>query len=118
MSLLPARATHTIWRGATFHKRITILTGMVGSDPRDLTGYTGLLEIRDAPQGTVLFTLSTGNNRITMGGSSGILELIISATDTAGLTWNSGVYDLTITAPGPSGETDPILFGTFDVRGV
>lgn len=116
MSLQPAHYKFTIWRGATFSKRITYLLGDQNSDPQDLTGYTALLEIKDAPEGTVIFTLSTTNGRIVLGSVSGTIDLTISAADTAAITWVNGVYDLVLTSG--SGVTDPILFGGFSVRGV
>lgn len=118
MSLEPARHNWKIWRGATFHKKVTILEGGIGSDPRDLTGYTALLEIKDVPDGTVLLTLSTANSGIVLGGALGTVEIIISDTATATLTWKSGIYDLMITDAGGSDETDAILFGNFTVTGV
>lgn len=119
MSLEPARHNFTIWQGATFRTVLTLYTGVdETSDPRDLTDYTALLEIR-AMAGDVspLFTLSTTNGRILLGGAEGTVTLLISDTDTAAITWKRGVYDLTITAP-LGGDTDVLLWGNFGVRGV
>lgn len=73
--------------------------------------------IRDAPEGTALITLSTQNGRITLGGSTGTIELFINATDTASISWTTGVYDLTVTA-GSGGDTDALLFGGVSVQGI
>lgn len=116
MSLEPAKHNFTIWQGATFRYRFTWLTGGVGSEPYDLTNYTGLLEIRSKPQGTVLLTLTTDDDSITMG-ADGTITLLISAIDTAAITWTGGVYDFTITAPA-NGDTSALLFGGFAVKGI
>lgn len=121
MSLNPVRHNFEIWAGATFHKRLTLLTGPIGSVPRDLTGYTADLTIRDKPQGTNILAalLSTGvSPRITLGGAAGTIDIIIPDTETAGYTWVVGVYDLLIKAPGVSGESSPLLFGSFKIQGI
>jgi hypothetical protein len=117
MSLLPGKHNFVIWQGATFKKRINLFTDANAEVPWNLTGYSALLEIRPEPKSTtVLFTLSTANNRIDLGDTNGTIDLLIDDTDTAELPWTAGVYDLTITSSG--GITDPLLFGGFAVRGV
>lgn len=117
MTLLPAGPkSFKIWKGGTFKKRIVLYEDEAGETPRDLTGYAASLDIKDKADGSILFSLSTTNSRITLGGLDGTVDLIISATDTAALTWKSGVYDLLIESP--SGEVDPILQGQFVVQSV
>lgn len=116
MSFLPVKYNFTIWKGATFSKRLTLYTGEQGSAARDLTGYTALLEIKDKPEGAVLMTLNTANSRIVLGGATGNIDLLISATDTGTINWQGGVYDLTIQSG--AGVVDAILTGGFTVRGV
>lgn len=114
MSLIPAKWKFTIWRGATFRKRLTLLEGDVNSDPQDLTDYTAVLEVLDTPGGDTLLTLDT-NDGILLGGPSGTIEILIDAADTEALLWTQGHYDLLITAPN-GGDTDAILYGTFVVK--
>lgn len=117
MSLMPDRYDFTIWRGATFRNTLTLYTAeSTTSPPRDLTGYTALLEIYDQPQGNLLVSL-TDTDGITLGDDAGTIELYLSASDTDTLTWEAGVYELSITAPGP-GDTDILLFGHFKVKGL
>lgn len=116
MSLNPGKHNFSIWRGATFKVTLTLRVGDATSALRDLTGYSALLEIKDRSGGTVIYTLSTTNGRIALGGVTGTIELLIPAADTAVIAWDSGVYDLTITSA--TGHTDPILYGGFSVRGV
>lgn len=121
MSLNPVRHHFEIWAGATFHKSLTLLTGPVGSPPRDLSGYTADLTIRDRPLSTnILATfLSTGTSpHIVLGGSTGTIEIIIPDTETAAYTWQIGFYDLLIKAPGASGESSALLYGNFKIRGI
>jgi hypothetical protein len=77
----------------------------------DLTGYTARMHVRKYvysldPE----ITLTTGNDRITLGGSDGTIQLFIRAEDTRTLL-QSGVYDLEIISP--SNEVDRIIEGTF-----
>lgn len=62
--------------------------------PQDLTGYTARMTIKDAPGGTALLELTTENVRIIIDAEAAIIELLISAEDTAAIDWWSGVYDL------------------------
>lgn len=114
--LLPDRYNFVIWAGATFRNRLTLYTDE-GVTLRNLTGYTASLIIRDEPQGTPLLTLTTVDNSILLGGVNGTIELVITASATAAITWTTGVYDLTITAP-TGGDTDALLYGHFTVKGI
>jgi hypothetical protein len=63
----------------------------------DLTGCTARAQIRseiDSPE--VLLELTTENGRIELGGSAGTIRILIDAVTTAGITWDSGVYDLEV----------------------
>lgn len=65
------------------------------SAPVDLTGYTARLQIRkslNAPD--VLLELTTENGGISINPTAFTITLNISATATAALTWNEGVYEL------------------------
>ena len=43
---------------------------------------------------TILVTLTTENGGITLGGVLGTIQLTMTATDTAAITWSDGEYDL------------------------
>ena len=88
-----------IEQGATFSFNI-LWTESDGSTPVDLTNYTAEMDIRatyDDP--ATIIQLDTTNGRITLGGTAGTIQLNISATDTAALSFDSAVYDLELTAP-------------------
>ena len=79
--------------------------------PWNLTGYTARMQVRRTiDSSTVLISLTTENERITLSGASGIIELDISATDTSTIT-SSGVYDLEIIDS--NGIVSRILQGDF-----
>ena len=48
---------------------------------------------------TVLLELTVGNGGIILGGVAGTIELFINDTDTSGITWKQGVYDLELVTP-------------------
>lgn len=117
MTLLPARHNFTIWRGGTFNERITLLISDSASGPKDLTGYSGQLLIRNLPQGASIYTMTNANAGIVFGDAFGTIDLIIPASVTSALAWTHGSYDLIITAP-DNGDADPILWGSFQVKGM
>ena len=103
-----------IEQGATFSKILTLKdsTGSVVN----LSGYSSAeMDLRQHPESsTEVLTLTTANSRITLGGSAGTVTLTISASDTASLTADDGVYDLEITDSG--GNVFRILEGTYSIR--
>jgi len=58
----------------------------------NFTGYTALMQIRDAPGGTILATLSTANGRISLGGAAGTCRLIVDSTITDTWDWSGRAY--------------------------
>lgn len=66
-----------------------------------LVGYSGKLQIKSAPGGTLLMEASTANGYITINGPSGIVSINVPATVTAPMTWNTGVYDLEVFTGAP-----------------
>lgn len=102
-----------IEQGATFIKVLTWKTGSPAM-PVDVTGYTAHMQIRSSVDTEeVLADLSTENGGIVMGGDTGSITLTIPATQTAGFTWNGGVYDLEITSP--DGIVRRLVYGTVTV---
>jgi hypothetical protein len=77
----------------------------------DLTDYTARMHVRKYVDSAVpSIILTTENDRITLGGEDGTIQLFIRAEDTRSLT-TSGVYDLEIISP--SNEVDRIVQGNF-----
>jgi len=108
----------TCQQGSTFTRTITLNYPDPLSPPSDptylpwnLTGYTARMQVRRTiDSSTVLLNLTTGGGGITLGGSSGVIEIYISAANTATLA-SSGVYDLEIIST--TGVVDRILQGNF-----
>jgi len=105
-------------QGSTFARTITLKypdPTSPASDPTYLlwnfTGYTARMQVRrTVDSSTVIISLTTENGRITLGGATGVIELNITAADTATLT-SSGIYDLEIISS--TGVVDRILQGNF-----
>lgn len=108
------------WEGSTFRKTITVLTGGPGSAPRNFTGFTALMLLRAAPDATPVYTLSTTNNQIVLGGTTGTVSLYIPAADTLTFdTLGEGLlYELTVTDAGGTGDIESLLWGPFSVQGI
>ena len=82
----------------------------------DLTGYTARMVVKQHKSSTdSLVILTTENDRITIDGEAGEIELAISADDTADFSQGYYVYDLIITSDG--GEVSRIVEGYFVVDG-
>jgi hypothetical protein len=65
----------------------------------NLTGYTARMQVRQSKASdTVLLELTTENGRITLGGAAGTIDLNLTATTTAAITWRRGLYDLELVA--------------------
>jgi hypothetical protein len=93
-------------QGATYTKTFTWYlppptpnpTKLTHGDPKDLTGYTGELQIReDLEDALPKITLSSANGGVIISG--GAISLRIEASDTAAFNFSNGVYDLELTAP-------------------
>ena len=110
---LPIKRKLTILQGATFRKRWTWKPGGV---PMNFTGCKARMQVRAEIDSTaVLLELTTENGGIVLGAEPGAIDLYIKATDTAAITWESGVFDLEIQyAAGPD-EVDRLIYGTVTV---
>jgi hypothetical protein len=62
--------------------------------PVDLTDFQARMSIKDKVGGTVLFSLTTANDRIILDDAAKTIQLFISAEDTEAFTWTKGVYEL------------------------
>lgn len=79
-------------KSATFSKKFTLQSDCECSI--DLTGYTAKMQVRQNFAKTVILELSTTNGRILITPDEGLLELNVSATDTALLPAGKYIYDL------------------------
>lgn len=102
-----------IEQGATFRKVLTWKAG-TPAVAVDLTGCTARMQMREVITDTTpLVELTTENGGITLGGVAGTIELVITATATAAITWTAAVYDLEIEFA--SGDVTRLVYGTVTV---
>ena len=93
-------------KGATYIKHLTWFepppspnpAKLTHGDPKDLTGYKGELMVReDISDSLPQVTLNSLNGGISV--SSGTITIRIEASATESFIFDSGVYDLKLTAP-------------------
>lgn len=103
----------TIEQGSTFTRLITYRDA--NNALVDLTNYTARMQLRKNIKDTrTIIELTTENNRITLGGLNGTIQLSISAADTKNLETVRGVYDLEIVA---GTVVTKIIAGEFNITG-
>lgn len=99
-------------QGATFTRTIIWKDG--NNVPVNLAGYTARMQVRKDYFSTVAsLTLTTENGRITLGGSTGSVVLLVSAADMTLLESNMYVYDLELEI---GGVVTRLIQGTFTVN--
>jgi hypothetical protein len=98
----------TIRQGSTY--RLPIIWKDSNGEPINLTGYVARMQVRPGVcSPDVIVELTTANGRITLGGSTGTIDLEIPATVTAAITDGCGVYDLELESS--DGTVTAILAG-------
>ena len=80
-------------QGATFSKT---LTWKIDDVPVNLTGYTARMQAKDKHKSTCapILNITTENGGITLGGSEGTIDILISAEETSSFYAKEYVYDL------------------------
>lgn len=104
-----------IYIGATFNPLLT-WTDYSGN-PIDLTGYTGIMEIRPyVASDIIIATLGTSAGGLSIPNPLlGQIQILLTAAQTALLTPQGAVCDLQLTAPGP-GEVDYLIQGQITIQ--
>lgn len=87
---------------------------LIYNTPKDLTGYTARMSIKNTVGGTLLLALSTTDGTIVIDNTAKTISLLLSATATAALTWTKGVYDLEMVSA--AGVVYQLLYGKIAVR--
>lgn len=83
----------TIEQGADFDLLMTWKDA--AGTPIDLTGFSARMQCRASlADATLLLDLTTANGHIVLGGTAGTIRLLLTAAETAALTWTRGIYDL------------------------
>jgi hypothetical protein len=102
--------TFSINQGSTFDKTLTWKTG---SGTIDVTGWTAAMQVRDKPGGKLLLDMSVANSRIIMGTTNGLIRLVVPASITSALDFESARYDLELTSP--TGQVTRLLEGVMNL---
>ena len=97
-------------QGSTFRRTLTYTLDEV---PVNLTGYSSRLQVREAYYSTNPVVSLVSGSGITMGGSAGTIDILISASVTSQFPTGTHVYDLEIVSP--SNIVDRLIEGTFNV---
>jgi len=81
----------------------------------DLTGYTARMQVRTKLEtATTLLELTTENSGIVLDNTKKTITINISATDTAALTWLTGVYSLELISS--TGIVTTLINGNVSVK--
>ena len=89
--MIPTTTPLIIYQGSTFSKLLMI---SVAGAPYNITGNTFRMQIRESRTKPIIIELTTENGRISVNGAAGEVTLLISATDTAALSFSTALYDL------------------------
>lgn len=107
----PGTYNITCPQGATWDRTFTIT---IGGTKLNLTGYTAAMQVRDSADATATLISLTNGSGITLGGTAGTVDVVISSAITAGVASGSYSYDLELN----SGSTiTRLLEGSFNVTG-
>jgi len=97
-------------QGSTFSRTLTYSLDLV---PIDLSGYSARLQVRQAYYSELPIVSLVSGSGITMGGSAGTIDILISAAITSEFPTGTHVYDLEIISS--SNIVDRLIEGSFNV---
>jgi hypothetical protein len=102
--MVAAVSNFIVEQNATFKQRLVWRDRM--KKPINLTGYTARMQIRSAigAGASVIADLTTANGGIVLGGINGTIDIIISSTATAAMSFTSAFYDFLMIAPDGTGQ--------------
>jgi hypothetical protein len=108
--MTPGRVNFLCPQGSTFSRRLTY---KIDDVPVNLSGYSSRLQVRETHYDTETIVSLTSGSGITLGGSAGTIDLLISASATALFNAGTWVYDLEIQST--NGTIDRLVEGSFIV---
>lgn len=91
MSQQPGDLDLRMYQGATFRY---VLTWLEDDVPKNLTGYTARMQVRETIDATSTILDIDTDDDITLGGAAGTITIEVAASDTADITPGLYVYDL------------------------
>jgi hypothetical protein len=84
------------------------------NQPVDLTGFTARMQIREKlTSDAVIVELTTANNKIIIDNTLKTISFVLTAQETAALTFSTAVYSLELVSSG--GEVSQLLTGTISL---
>ena len=111
MAVTPGQVNFLCPQGSTFDKQITY---KIDDVPVNLNGYSARLQVRQNHYSTdTILNLSSLTNGITLGGSAGTIDILVSASATAAISAGNFLYDLELESSG--GIVGRIIEGSFIV---
>ena len=82
--------------------------------PVDLAGFTGRMQIRQKlDDAAFIKELTTGNGGVIINNTTKTVQLYISASDTAAMSFQTGVYSLELVSSG--GEVTQLIAGSISL---
>lgn len=104
MALLTAAQVDdfTVEQGTTFRRKITWYTDEAQVTARDLTGYSARMQVRStiSDTSTILSLTSAAGGGITLGGTAGTIDIVMTDAQTAAFAFTTAVYDLELVTGG------------------
>lgn len=82
--------------------------------PKDMTGYSARMSIKDKVGGTELLRLDTIGGKIVIDNTAKTITLALTATQTAAITFTKGVYDLEMVSA--VGDVTPLMKGSVTIE--
>lgn len=105
---------HAIEIGADYRKRLVVTDS--NDDPIDLTGYSGLMQVRkDEKESSPVLIDFTSDDGSMLFDANGNLDLLRLADVTSLLKCGTALYDIFIVSP--TNQTRKLLYGSIDFTG-
>lgn len=113
MAYQPDHYDFTVRASTTWRDLFTMYPTATAVSPINLTGYGAALVVKETAGVATSYLSLTAGSGITLGGASGTIEIVQSASQTGGYSWQDGEYSLTLTASG--GDLNTLLTGRVHV---
>lgn len=110
--LIPAKRNLKLIKGAQFNPG---WTWRAAGQLVNLTGCTARMQVRDPDTGDLLLELTTENGGIVLGGAAGTIDLWFGATESTGISWESGIYAFELQYPSGPDHVDRLFEGSIAV---
>lgn len=102
-----------IEQGSKFDATFTWYTDKTKTTPKDITGWTGKMQIRAEKDinSTLIHEVSSAAGNLIITGSLGTIKPVITATETNGFTFEWAWYSIELTPPSGAADTKRIVDG-------